>query len=268
MWLKGLWMRRKIYEDLKEEIRQHLSEKTESLMEAGMSRGEAEREARREFGNVTRMEEQGREPWMYPFLEGVWGDFVYAVRQLRKNPGYAFAATLTLALGIGATTAVFSLVNAVLLRPLPFPEPNRLLWLSQQDHSLPGVAAESLSYPDYFDWRAQNQTLSGIASYVDSGVTLLTRGVARRLHAQTVSSNFFDVLGVTPMLGRDFDWDDEKPGNRTVMLGYELWQSEFGAMRNVVGSSINLDDHEYTVAGVMPKGFRFPLGNPVPARWK
>ncbi len=193
---------------------------------------------------------------------------MFATRQLRKNSGYAVTAILTLALGIGATTAVFSLVNAVLLRPLPFPASDRLMWLSQQDHSLPGLATESLSYPDYFDWRAQNHTLSGLASYLGSGVTLQSGVGARRLDAQIVSSNFFDVLGAAPIFGRDFSWEDEKPGNRTVMLSYELWQSEFGAARRVIGSSIDIDGHGYTVAGVMPKGFRFPLENPVPGLWK
>src|ERR1700722_1152922 len=180
MWFKQLWMRRRIYGDLEEEIRQHLSEKADALMADGMSREEADRAAKRQFGNVTRMEERSREPWMYPFIEGLWRDLIYAARQLKKNPGYAFTAILTLALGIGATTAVFSLANAVLLRPLPFPESDRLMWLSQQDHSLPGLAAESLSYPDYFDWRAQNHTFSGLASYVGSGVTLQTRDESRR----------------------------------------------------------------------------------------
>ena len=268
MWLENLWDRRRIYSDLAEEIRQHLDEKAEALVAEGMTREEAERAARREFGNVTRMEERGREAWMHPFIEGIRADLIYAVRQIRKNPGHASTTILTLTLGIGATTAVFSLVNAVLLRPLPFPQPDRLMWLSQQDHSLPGVAAESLSYPDYFDWRAQNHTLAGLASYLGGGVTLQTRGGARRLDSQTVSSNFFDVLGAAPMLGRNFGRDDEKPGNRAVMLSYELWQSEFGSAPGVAGSSIDLDGRNYTVAGVMPKGFQFPLGKPAPALWK
>jgi predicted permease len=171
-------------------------------------------------------------------------------------------------LGIGATTGVFSLVNAVLLRPLPFPEPNQLMWMSQQDHSLPGMAAEALSYPDYFDWRRQNHTFSGLACYASGGVILQTRTDSRRLESQTVSSNFFDVLGVAPMLGRDFERNDEKPGTRVVMLSYSLWQSEFASARDVLGSSIRMDGHNYTVAGVMPNGFQFPLGNPPPALWK
>jgi predicted permease len=194
-------------------------------------------------------------------------DLRFAIRQLRKNAGFALTTILTLALGIGATTAIFSLVNAVLLRPLPFPEQDRLMWLHQQDHSLPGVMPEALSYPDYFDWRAQNHTLSGMASYAGGGVTLETGSDAQRLDAATVSANLFQVLGVAPLVGRDFRWDDEKPGNRTVMLSYSLWQTNFGSATDIAGRTIRLGDHSYVVAGVMPKGFQFPLQGPAPALW-
>jgi putative ABC transport system permease protein len=266
--IKQIFTRRQIFSDLSEEIRQHLDEKTEALMAEGMSREEAERAAKREFGNVTRIQERGRETWLWPLMENLWADTKFAVRQLCKNSGFALTAIATLALGIGATTAIFSLVNTVLLRPLPFPEQDRLMWLSQQDHSLPGVMPEALSYPDYFDWRAQNHTFGGMASYTGSGVTLESEGEAQRLDAQTVSANFFQVLGVAPMLGRDFRWEDEKPGNRAVMLSYALWQSSFGSSKEIVGRIIRMDDHAYTVAGVMPKEFQFPLENPAPALWK
>src|SRR5580698_7561518 len=154
-WLNRLFFRRTLYTDLSEEIRQHLTEKTESLMAQGMSREDAECAAKREFGNVTGIEERSREPWLWPGIESLWGDTRFAFRQLFKNFGFTLSACLTLALGIGATTAIFSMVNSVLLRPLPFPEQERLVWVSQQDHSLPGVASEALSYPDYFDWREQ-----------------------------------------------------------------------------------------------------------------
>lgn len=171
-WLRQLMGRRQIFRDLADEIQQHLNEKTEALMAEGMSRDEAERAAKREFGNVTRIEERGREAWLWPLAESLWADAKYAARQLSKNLGFALTAIVTLALGIGATTAMFSLVHAVLLRPLPFPEQDRLMWLAMQDHSLPGVVPESLSYPDYFDWRAQTHTFTGMASYVGSGATL------------------------------------------------------------------------------------------------
>jgi predicted permease len=256
-----------MYRDLSEEIEQHLGEKVEVLVAGGIRREEAEYQARREFGNVTRIEERSREAWMWPMVESIAADARFAIRQLRKNSGFAITAILTLALGIGATTAIFSLVNAVLLRPLPFPGQDRLVWMSQQDHSLPGVVPESLSYPDYFDWRAQNHTFSGIASYKGGGLTLDTGGESQRIEVEIVSSNLFQVLGVAPLLGRDFRLDDEKPGNRTVMLSYSLWQSVFGSVKDITGKTIKLDDHSYSIAGVMPKGFHFPLGNPAPALW-
>jgi predicted permease len=268
MGFKQLITRKRIFSDLSEEIQQHLDEKAEALMTEGMSREEAQRAARREFGNVTRIQEHGREAWMSPLAERLWADLRFAIRQLCRNLGFSLTAILTLALGIGATTAVFSLVNTILLRPLPFPAQNRLMWLAQQDHSLPGVVPEALSYPDYFDWRAQDHTFSEMASYTGGGVTLQTAAEAERLDAQQVSANFFQVLGVAPMLGRDFHWEDEKPGNREVMLSYSLWQLEFGSAKDIAGKTIQMDDHVYTVAGVMPKGFQFPLEGPAPALWK
>ncbi len=266
-WIRQFSIRRRMSRELKEEIQQHLAEKIDALMAAGMSREEAEYQARRTFGNVTRVEERSREAWMWPLAESIAADARFAIRQLRKDAGFAITTCLTIALGIGLTTAIFSLVHAVLLRPLPFPEQDRLVWLKQQDHSLPGVVPESLSYPDYFDWRAQNRTFSGIASYAGSGVTFESGGQAQRLDAQIVSANFFQVLGAAPMLGRDFRWEDEKAGHRTVMLSYSLWQSVFGSATEVAGRTIRLGDHAYTVAGVMPKGFQFPLEKPAPALW-
>jgi predicted permease len=267
-WLKQLVIRQRIYDDLSEEIEQHLAEKAEALMAEGMSRKDAERAAKREFGNVTRIEERGREAWMWPLVESLLADTRFAFRQLAKNLGFAVTAILTLALGIGATTAIFSLVHSVLLRPLPFPESDRLMWMSMQDHSVPGVVPESLSYPDYFDWRTQNHTFDAMASYAQSGVILQQDGGAQRMDGQVVSSNFFQVLGAVPMLGRDFRLEDEKAGNRAVMLSYALWQSNFGGAKDIAGKTIRMDDESFVVAGVMPKGFQFPLESPGPALWK
>jgi predicted permease len=266
-WIRQFLIRRRMSRELKEEIQQHLAEKIDALMAGGMTREEAEYQARHTFGNVTRIEERSREAWMWPPVESIAADARFAFRRLRKDAGFATTTCLTIALGIGLTTAIFSLVHAVLLRPLPFPEQDRLMWLKQQDHSLPGVVPESLSYPDYFDWRAQTHTFSGMASYAGGGVTLESGGQAQRLDAQIVSANFFQVLGTAPMLGRDFRWEDEKAGNRTVMLSYPLWQAIFGSATEVAGRTIKLDDHSYTVAGVMPKGFQFPLEKPAPALW-
>ncbi len=201
----------------------------------------------------------GRRRALFPYMSRLLNDGRFGVRQLRKNPMFALTTILTLALGIGATTAIFSLVYAVMLKPLPFPESDRLVWLSQEDHSTGAVIPESLSYPDYFDWRAQNRTLTGIASFTNANVTLTGMGEAQHLNGQAVSSNFFQVLGAVPMLGRDFLWKEEKPGHRAVMLSYALWESRFGANRQIVGQPVMLNGLQYTVVGVMPKDFNFPI---------
>ncbi len=259
--------RRKILGDLSDEIKQHIAEKTEALIAGGMRREEAKAAAIREFGNPTAIEENGRDVWRWPVIDAVSGDVKFALRQIRKNSGFALTAILTLGLGIGATTAIFSLVNAVLLRPLPFPQQDRLMWLRQQDPTLPGGIPESLSYPDYFDWRAQNHTFTGIASYRGVTAILESGGEPQHLDAMLVSANLFAVLGVAPAIGRDFRPEDEKPGNRTVMLSYALWQSAFGSANDIAGRTIQLGDHAYAIAGVMPRDFRFPMENPPPAIW-
>jgi putative ABC transport system permease protein len=194
-----------------------------------------------------------------------FGYFRFSFRQLRKSPSFAIAAIVTLALGIGATTAIFSLVNAVLLKPLPYPQADRLMSIKQEDHSSGAPIPESLSYPDYFDWRARNRSFSGLASYSGANMTLTGVGEAQRVGAYQVSSNLFQVLGVAPMLGREFRWDEERAGNRAVMLSYPLWQLRFGGGKNVVGRQVMLDGQPYTVAGVMPPKFHFPAGTPVEA---
>lgn len=193
------------------------------------------------------------------------GYFRFSFRQLRKSPSFAIAAIVTLALGIGATTAIFSLVNAVLLKPLPYPQADRLMSIKQEDHSSGAAIPTSLSYPDYFDWRARNRTFSGLASYTGANMTLTGVGEAQRVGAYQVSSNLFQVLGVAPMLGREFRWDEERAGNRAVMLSYPLWHLRFGGEKNVVGRQVMLDGQPYTVAGVMPPKFHFPAGTAVEA---
>lgn len=262
------WQIRKRNADLERELESDLALEEEEQRERGLSSEEAHYAARRAFGNTALIREQTQEAWGLALLERLFQDQRYALRLLLRSPGFTITCVLILAIGIGATTAIFSLVNTVLLRPLPFPEPDRLVWVNQQDHSHPGIVPESLSYPDYFDWRAQNHTLEGIASYLGTTVTMELNGEMQRVDAQTVSSNFFRVLGASPMLGRDFRWEDEKPGNRTVMLSYSFWQSQLGSDPGIVGKSITMDGHGYTVAGVMPKGFQFPLENPAPELWK
>lgn len=195
-------------------------------------------------------------------------DIRYGVRMLRKSPAFTVIALVTLALGIGANTAIFSIVNAVLLRPLPFPEPERLTFLTSV-YSQDGTArGASLSYPDFFDWRSTAKSFSSMASYHGDSTTLT--GLERPLHVTSamVSGDFLTVLGAQPMLGRGFTREDEKPGTRVVILSHQLWESAFHGDRNIVGRAITMDKQSYTVIGVMPAGFVFPLDNDPPRMWR
>lgn len=196
-------------------------------------------------------------------------DLRFGVRQMMKAPGFATATILTIALGIGATTAIFSLVNAVLLRPLPFPEPDRLVTTGPVDDRRPGSASSvgSMSYPDFFDWRSRNHSFSGLAAFRDSTFTVSGVGEPRHLDGEIVSADFFKVLGVGPALGRGMALDDEKPGTHVVVLSHELWTSTFGSDPTIIGRAVRLDDKSYNVIGVMPAGFEFPIQNPTPQLW-
>jgi len=188
-------------------------------------------------------------------------DSRFAIRQFKKAPGFALATILTIALGIGGTTAIFSLVNAVLLRPLPFPEPDRLMYVAARNDRNPSVSASagnSLSYPDFFDWRSQSKSFAAMASFHDNNFTLTGSGEPQHLTGQVVSADFFSVLDATPALGRGFGPGDEKLGAHVVVLGHNLRESAFGSAGDIVGRSITLDNRSYTVVGVMPKGSRSP----------
>ncbi|HZD31711.1 MAG TPA: ABC transporter permease, partial [Candidatus Angelobacter sp.] len=203
---------------------------------------------------------------MHSFLQ----DLRFAVRQIRKSPGFACTTVLTIALGIGATTAIFSLVNTVLLRPLPFAEPNRLMAVAVRNDRNQGPEAESgsvLSYPDFFDWRAQNKSFSALASYHDIDFSLTGSGEPRHLTGFVVASDFFRILGIAPALGRDFNGDEEKPSVRSVVLSHHLWETAFGSASDIVGHTITLNNNSFTVVGVMPKGFDFPIQDPPALLW-
>ncbi len=194
-------------------------------------------------------------------------DLRFALRQLRKSPGFAVTTILTLALGIGATTTIFSLVNAVLLRPLPFPQQDRLVWLQIESRTSGVAVPGNVSYPDFFDWRSQQRSFSGLAAYRSGEVTLTGVGEAKELTSEIVSKEFFQVLGVHPQLGREFRSEEEKPDAHAVILSHQLWQSTFGGAPDIVGRAITLDGASYTVAGVMPQDFAFPIQNPPIALW-
>jgi predicted permease len=203
---------------------------------------------------------------MRPLLQ----DFRFAIRQIRKAPGFAITTMLTIALGIGATAAIFSLVNTVLLRPLPFPDPSRMMSVKARNdrrQQIDPSAGAPLSYPDFFDWRSQNKSFSGLASFHDNDFTLTGNGEPRHLTGHVVAADFFRILGIRPALGRDFNFDDEKPSVHVLVLSHTLWESAFGSASDIVGRSVTLDNKSYTVVGVMPKGFEFPIQNPAPLLW-
>ncbi|HEY6250508.1 MAG TPA: ABC transporter permease [Candidatus Angelobacter sp.] len=196
-------------------------------------------------------------------------DLRYGSRMLRKSLGFTAVAVLTLALGIGANTAIFSIVNAVLLRPLPFPQPDRLMFLTEMAQRSNGTLAEgAISYPDFFDWRSQNRVFSNLACYHSDDFTLTGKQQPLHLPGFTVSSDFFSVLGELPMLGRAFRPEEEKPGSRVVVLSHELWQSVYGGDRNIIGRAITLNQKSYQVIGVMPAGFAFPPDANPPKLWR
>jgi len=195
-------------------------------------------------------------------MSNVLQDLRYALRQLRKSPGFTLMAVLTLALGIGATTAVFSLVDTVLLHPLPFAQPERLVALNTLEQQHPGGPADvpaDTSYPNFFDWRDRAHSFQGMASYQGQSFTLeVPNTPARRIDGMAVSADFFRVLGIDPALGRSFTRSEEQAGSRSVVISHSLWQSVFNSSPSVVGKTLHLSEEAFTVIGVLPASFQFP----------
>ena len=198
-------------------------------------------------------------------MRGFLDDLRYAFRQMTKSPGFAAVAIITLALGIGANSAVFSVIDAVMLRPLPYDKPERLI--NAQSAGTQNPAASSLSYPDFFDWRTQNRTLEHLVSYHDTPFTLT--GLARPVHVEgeVVSWDLLPALGVDPELGRGFTADEEKPGTKVALISHALWVEQFAADKSILGRTIKLSGDLYTVIGVMPPSFRFPMTAPQTGVW-
>jgi putative ABC transport system permease protein len=195
----------------------------------------------------------------------------YALRFLRKQPLFTAIVILTFALGIGANTAVFSVLNAVLLRPLPFQEPQNLVAVGEYDlreKADPGTQIDSISYLDYVDWKAQNRVFERIGIYTNQAVSTLTDGnEATHVQGEAVSADLFPLLGVQPFLGRAFLANEDEPGNHVVILSNDLWQRRFGGDRGVIGRNVTLDGEQFQVIGVMPPRFTFPIGSNPPELW-
>jgi macrolide transport system ATP-binding/permease protein len=258
-WIKRVFTRHRRYDELSATIREHLDEKIADLTDRGMTREQAEQAARRDFGNVTRIEERGREVWQWPTLESIFADLRYTLRQLWRAPGFALTAIAVLALGIGASVAIFAFVDAALIRPLPYADPNRVMHVTESDAASPLV---NLSYPDYLDWKRMNTVLSSLDVFTGAEALLSTPAGAEPAPAERVSAGFFRTLGVTPARGRDFYPSEEVTGGPgVVMLAYGTWQRRFGGRNDVIGKPVKLSGVAYTVIGVLPQTFEFALGD-------
>jgi len=259
-WIPNIFRRRKLYDELSEEIRLHIEERSEQLMGEGMSRKEAEQAARRAFGNRTSLEERSREVWQWPTLESIWADVRYALRQLKNSPGFAITVILSLTLGLGANTTIFTFVNALLLRPPAVADGGHLVEVMRHNTKASGIEAYSnLSYPGYVDLRDHNRSLSGFAAFDGDPhvVSWSHGGQGEMVYGQLVSSNFFTVLGVEPALGRFFQPDEDKGGSGapTVVISNSFWQRQLGGDRAVLGRVLVLNGASYTVIGVAPQSF-------------
>jgi predicted permease len=248
--MKIPWFRQPKDEDLDAEIRSHLDEAIRDRIAEGESLEEARANALREFGNVGLVREVTRETWGWAWIEGLGQDMRFGVRMLRKNPGFSLIAILTLALGIGANTAIFSLAKALLLRPLPVPQPHELVTIGRGDGT-----GEPLSYPDFVALRERNEVLSGLAASHFAEVSFGNGSRSEMLRGELVSNDYFDVLRARPALGRGFAPEEERSAIPVVVLSYRIWQSRFGGDPSVIGRAIMLHRQRYIVIGVAPSGF-------------
>ena len=242
--------------DLKQDIEDHLQEEIADNVSRGMTPEEARRAALVKFGNITAVTEATREVWTVAWLERLRGDIQYALRMLRKAPGFTVVAVLTLALGIGANTAVFSVVYSALLQPLPFRDASRLIVLNE---TTPMVGVVSVSYPNFLDWRAQSHSFAEMAALNEVLFNLSGVAEPEAVSGLAVTPNFLTMLGMRPAIGRDFEAAEEKPGTApVVILSYPLWQRRFAGDARVLGQSVMLDGRAFTIVGVLPANFLAP----------
>ena len=245
-----------VHREIDEEAQFHIDMRAEEYVRKGMSPEEARREAERRFGRLTRIKEMGYEVRGGGWLETLWQDLRYGARMLLKAPGFTLIAVITLALGIGANTAIFSVVNAVLLRPFPYEAPERLVILQE---SISGGASGGVSYPNFADWQAQKTVCSSMAAVrTNESFNFTGAGEPERLQGRVVSAEFFSTLGIRPLPGRDFLAEEDRPGaTPAVILSYGFWQRRFGADPGVIGTQLTLNNQSFTVVGITPANFQY-----------
>jgi putative ABC transport system permease protein len=255
--LVALVRRRRLERDLEDEVAFHLAMREADLRAGGLSDPAARKMARRRFGNVTSLKEQTRDMWLFPSLESIAQDVRFALRTLRKSPGFTIVAVLALAIGIGGNTAIFSLVDGVRARALPYQEPERLvqLWGNVQRAT---VERRGTSYPDYADWRAQATSFEEMAAFAGVTMTLFTTEEPERVSVELVSPGYFSILSVAPAQGRTVRPEEDVVGNPAdvVVLSDGLWKRRFGSDPAIIGKRITLNTRVCTVIGIMPPGFK------------
>jgi putative ABC transport system permease protein len=255
--LRALFHKEEVEQEMDEELRGFLDAAVKEKMRSGMSHGEALRAARVEMGSLDGVKEEIRSSGWESALETLWQDVRYGVRQLHRNPGFTAVAVLTLALGIGVNAAMFSIINSTLLTPLPYKNPDRLVWLGTShprfDHPIP------ISGPDFLDWMSQNKVFDYMAAIQSEGFTLTGKGEPEILSGAFVSANFFKLFDETPELGRGFaEGEDQFGHNHVVVVSYDLWKTRWGSDPKVLGSNITVNGESYTIVGVAPRGFAYP----------
>ena len=252
-WLLNALDRSHSESEMDEELRFHIEARTEDLIRSGMHREEGQRRARIEFGGIEDTKEECREARGANLLESFVRDVHFGFRILRKSPAFTALAVLTLALGIGANTALFSVVNAVLLDPLPYPHPDRLYTIHE---SKPNFPHGSISYLNFLDWRRENHTLAALAVHRSTSVIWTGTGQSERLRAEMISYDLFPMLGIQPLLGRNLSENEDRFGGPPVVLLSEaLWRRKFGGSNKVLGKGMSLDGREFTIIGVEPASF-------------
>jgi putative ABC transport system permease protein len=265
--IANLFSRSKTEREIDAELSAHVEMRIEDNIADGMSPEQARRDAGLRFGNRTLIKEQVAGEDVALVIENIWRDIRLACRQLSQSPGFTLTAIVTLALGIGANVATFSVVDAVMLRPLPYDHPDQLIDLAPMNSRFPQDYSRNLSYPDYFDLRSGNHTLAHLVSYHDNSFTMTGVGNPIHVDAEIVAWDLLPALGVKPELGRGFLPEEEKPGTHVVLISHALWNSQFGRDPAIVGRSIHLSDELFTIIGVMPPTFRFPMTAPLNGIW-
>jgi len=256
--LRALFHRDALENELDDELRFHFERQAEKFVQAGMSLAEARRRARLEFGGADQIKEECREAHGTHFLETLVQDVRYALRALRKSPGFTAVAIITLALGIGANTAIFSAVNPILFAPLPYPKPNRIMMI----WDISDVARSEVTFHTYREIAERNRSFEALAIFEGWQPTISGQAEPERLDGVSVSADYFRALGVRPAMGRDFEPSDNAyHGPDVTILSYGLWQRRFGGDRAIIGRRIVLDGDAYTIIGVMPRGFENVLAS-------